>query len=416
MKPTKHIKHKPTKSPNESQTGMKPCDGDCVSGLFALFCSEIDAEAYCPGEGSCCADSDATEEEKIISTTQRPPQTSHLPRCPGFCLMNIMEAFCKRPSVILQKTSNCKQGLVCCDNTIAPPRPPPQRRPPPPPPTTTTPAPTPSTTPDYREDCPGSCIAPLLSFTCFRNAEMTDLFKCKKSGHTCCAPKSRIQEIQGLLARNDTHLPYAPHYGSYGLPPPGMHNINNAYTPSTISGPPPYNAYETTTQIPTQTPPPTTRSPMYSKYVCGVKGNSRSSRKLTFNQKSYYEELNTTNSNRNGRNLKENPRNSEQTTIKPFVKSKEILYLGSDSELRPRSLRLVDHFRKRRSLYDRESNEAVKNLTMNYRKARVVGGEDGENGEWCWQVALINSLNQYLCGAALIGTQWVLTAAHCVTK
>lgn len=50
------------------------------------------------------------------------------------------------------------------------------------------------------------------------------------------------------------------------------------------------------------------------------------------------------------------------------------------------------------------------------RQARVVGGEDGENGEWCWQVALINSLNQYLCSAALIGTQWVLTAAHCVTK
>lgn len=50
------------------------------------------------------------------------------------------------------------------------------------------------------------------------------------------------------------------------------------------------------------------------------------------------------------------------------------------------------------------------------RSARVVGGEDGEPGEWCWQVALINSLNQYLCGAALIGTQWVLTAAHCVTK
>jgi len=50
------------------------------------------------------------------------------------------------------------------------------------------------------------------------------------------------------------------------------------------------------------------------------------------------------------------------------------------------------------------------------REGRVVGGEDGEPAEWCWQVALINSLNQYLCGGALIGTQWVLTAAHCVTK
>lgn len=50
------------------------------------------------------------------------------------------------------------------------------------------------------------------------------------------------------------------------------------------------------------------------------------------------------------------------------------------------------------------------------RVARVVGGEDADANEWCWQVALINSLNQYLCGGALIGTQWVLTAAHCVTK
>lgn len=50
------------------------------------------------------------------------------------------------------------------------------------------------------------------------------------------------------------------------------------------------------------------------------------------------------------------------------------------------------------------------------RAGRVVGGEDADPAEWCWQVALINSLNQYLCGGALIGTQWVLTAAHCVTK
>jgi len=52
----------------------------------------------------------------------------------------------------------------------------------------------------------------------------------------------------------------------------------------------------------------------------------------------------------------------------------------------------------------------------NFRNGRVIGGVDSSPGEWCWQVALINSLNQYLCGGALIGTQWVLTAAHCVTK
>jgi hypothetical protein len=48
-------------------------------------------------------------------------------------------------------------------------------------------------------------------------------------------------------------------------------------------------------------------------------------------------------------------------------------------------------------------NNAFNSSVVNYRQGRVVGGEDGENGEWCWQVALINSLNQYLCGGALIG-------------
>jgi hypothetical protein len=55
-------------------------------------------------------------------------------------------------------------------------------------------------------------------------------------------------------------------------------------------------------------------------------------------------------------------------------------------------------------------------LKGTHRVSRVVGGDDAAENEWCWQVALINSLNQYLCGGALIGKQWVLTAAHCVTK
>lgn len=33
---------------------------------------------------------------------------------------------------------------------------------------------------------------------------MTDVFKCKKSGTTCCAPKSRIHEVQ-MMHRNDTY-------------------------------------------------------------------------------------------------------------------------------------------------------------------------------------------------------------------
>lgn len=47
---------------------------------------------------------------------------------------------------------------------------------------------------------------------------------------------------------------------------------------------------------------------------------------------------------------------------------------------------------------------------------RIVGGREALPGEWCWQIALINKDNQYLCGGALIGTSWVVTAAHCIAN
>ena len=32
----------------------KPCKGECINGLFALFCDNIDVDAECPGDDSCC--------------------------------------------------------------------------------------------------------------------------------------------------------------------------------------------------------------------------------------------------------------------------------------------------------------------------------------------------------------------------
>lgn len=50
-----------------------------MSGLFALFCDDIDPDAYCPNEGSCCitggsSDDNDSEDEKqeVTTTTQRP--------------------------------------------------------------------------------------------------------------------------------------------------------------------------------------------------------------------------------------------------------------------------------------------------------------------------------------------------------
>lgn len=292
-------------------TMLKECSGECVSGFVALFCDDIDSEADCPGGASCCitVTESSEEPEKSASpipstprptTTPRPVTRDPGPICPGFCLLNIMAAFCERPSVLIPHTSNCKRGSVCCDNTRSiasqtKPKPRPQY------PVTTS-----TTTVDPRPECPGSCIVSYLSFTCFRNAEMTEIFKCRKAGTKCCAPKSMIKEA---LGQKDDSPAKESTIQSFSVP----YTTTSSVTLSQTS----------TTEI-SRVAPTTSRSPVYSKYVCGVKGTART--------------------------------------------------------------------------------------------GRVVGGEDGEQGEWCWQVALINSLNQYLCGAALIGTQWVLTAAHCVTN
>lgn len=103
------------------------------------------------------------------STTPRPPPKTADPGpwCPGYCLLNIMAAFCERPSVLIPHTSNCKRGFVCCDNTRSitstpRPRPPTIQHQQTTPTTTTT-----TTTSDPRPECPGSCIVSYLSFTCF---------------------------------------------------------------------------------------------------------------------------------------------------------------------------------------------------------------------------------------------------------
>nr|CAD7392921.1 unnamed protein product [Timema cristinae] len=308
-------------------TPLKPCKGECVTGLFALFCDDIDTQAVCPEDGSCCITNPAppptTRPAPPTSTTAPPtsttrrPTTPKLPRCPGFCLLNIMAAFCERPSVLIPYTANCQRGSVCCDNTrsgggsgssqeVTPSRP----RPRPKPHTTTSTTTTTPRPPDGRPDCPGSCIVSYLSFTCFRNAEMTELFQCRKSGTQCCAPKSIIRELQEQKSGNTAQQRNDTVDSSYRPTPPHVHHIT---VPSHATG--------SVAQFPSSS---TMRPPVYSKYVCGVKGTARA--------------------------------------------------------------------------------------------GRVVGGEDGDPAEWCWQVALINSLNQYLCGGALIGTQWVLTAAHCVTN
>lgn len=44
---------------------------------------------------------------------------------------------------------------------------------------------------------------------------------------------------------------------------------------------------------------------------------------------------------------------------------------------------------------------------------KIMGGEDAEEGKWPWQVSL-RVRHMHICGASLINSQWVLTAAHCI--
>lgn len=188
---------------------------------------------------------------------------------------------------------------------------------------------------------------------------------------------------------------------------------------------PPAPIYDLTTHPPTTLPPPTqpptSRTPVYSKYVCGVKGTSRTAKR------SFLERITPIDGEEQHR-VRRQVYNSNKKSNERLVLSSVVIPIQIHND---KLGNLTDRRYEHVSDDDNVISSAVSaplpyamisnahysnNYSTSFRHGRVVGGEDGENGEWCWQVALINSLNQYLCGAALIGTQWVLTAAHCVTK
>jgi len=59
--------------------------------------------------------------------------------------------------------------------------------------------------------------------------------------------------------------------------------------------------------------------------------------------------------------------------------------------------------------------------TSNTAKLRIINGKKVTQGQYPWMVALLDRYNKdnpfdaYACGASLIHSQWVLTAAHCVS-
>ena len=58
--------------PPTSPRPLQPCRGECVSGLFALFCDDVDSEAYCPDDGSCCITHSPPASPSRFPTTTKP--------------------------------------------------------------------------------------------------------------------------------------------------------------------------------------------------------------------------------------------------------------------------------------------------------------------------------------------------------
>lgn len=51
-----------------------------------------------------------------------------------------------------------------------------------------------------------------------------------------------------------------------------------------------------------------------------------------------------------------------------------------------------------------------------YKNGRlIVGGVPSRQGEWPWQVSVLNRYGSHSCGGTLIDEYWVVTAAHCIS-
>lgn len=108
---------------------------------------------------------------------------------------------------------------------------------------------------------------------------------------------------------------------------------------------------------------------------------------------------------------------TSSTTASTIVELSEQPQPGQEARPGDRSLslaRLERTLKARGISFDNEAKLDTFTAQAPDVTPKIVGGEPTPDGERSYQVSLQNPEDGHFCGGALIDTQWVLTAAHCV--
>ncbi|CAG2168790.1 unnamed protein product [Oppiella nova] len=364
-------------------TPMPLCEGTCVAPLFSLLCDETDYSLYCPNGGSCCVNRDPT--------TEAPP----LKPCPGNCIPTILSGMCNRPSELILKTIDCTSGSICCHN--------PQEN-----------------NEDIVKDMnidetspPKANIPPQLSIPPPNNP-MPQNYNPIPFPHENLWPPIHAQEVP-IQRPNFNHLPPLPMIPHQN---PSLPNIplNPQSIPNRDILPAPHPS-----PVPPSLPEPELDQPIddsstdNKSIAIGVGGPpfcpgpciAPMFRFTCFGGNAIYPKFQCA----KGGQICCAPMTDIQAFEANVLANNGVWKINpnktvnyDDSPIKPPP--------------PRRPNPYMCGIKGTQRKEtpRVVGGSDSFPGEWCWQAALINAQNQYLCAGALISSQWVLTAAHCITK
>uniref|UniRef100_A0A6P6Y0C4 Protein masquerade-like n=1 Tax=Dermatophagoides pteronyssinus TaxID=6956 RepID=A0A6P6Y0C4_DERPT len=408
-----------TTSTTTTQSSLPQCDGTCVVPLFHMLCDEIDHNQYC-SNGYCCVNREYNTTPLPLSSSLPPPLIISI--CDGTCLPIILSGMCTKPSELVLKTLDCGQGTICCargksidqdnngdtrpfhnqqqQNPIISglqnyPQPPPriqlpfsirknnnQQQPPSITidtgnnqnnnnkvhfrPSDNLPSSSYSSNDDQSSStslinehnfvvCPGKCINSMFKFTCLGGHSISKHFKCSK-GQICCASNTDIEKLELFLLNTKMVQQQQQHQQQQQIPPP----------------PPPPPMVQ-----------PNQQSPILQS------SSSSNDKPIAVSIPS-------------------------PPMIKPIIKTHQPIPMSQPS-LSSNNENILDL----PSQQQQQQSTSIPHQCGkkgSKRSQRVVGGSDSYPGEWCWQIALVNQQNKYICGGVLIGKQWALTAAHCVTN